>query len=110
MSEPEEILNDLIAKGGLEFAGFDTSSGEAMYRPTPKLKDIDPNLSKDMSLYFSEISMKLWANGFINMDVTLADPMVTLAEKSFDIKQIDTLDKEERQVLEQMIKTLSSQK
>jgi hypothetical protein len=110
VSDPEEILNDLVAKGGLEFVGVDTSSGEAMYRPTPKLKDIDPTLSKDMSLYFSEISMRLWANGFINMDITLANPMVTLAEKSFDIRQIDLLDKEERHVLEQMIKTLSSQK
>lgn len=109
MSE-DEIIDSLILNGGLEFAGVDEETGEPMYRPTSKLKDIDPRLSEDMSSYFSATTMKLWEKGFIDMDVTVENPLVKLAEKSFDIDAVNLLGKEERVVIKEIIKVLSEKK
>ncbi len=110
MSDPDKIIDDLISNGGLEFVGVDPESGEALYRPTDILGALDPNLSREMSFYFSEVSMRLWEKGFIDMDVTIADPLVKLAEKSFDSKAIASLDKEERIIIQEIIRVLSEKK
>ncbi len=109
MSE-DEIIDSLILNGGLEFAGVDEETGEALYRPTSILEQIDPKLSKDMSSYFSGTTMSLWQKGFIDMDVTKEDPLVKLADKSFDIDAINLLDKEERIVIKEIIRVLSEKK
>jgi hypothetical protein len=109
MSE-DEIIDSLIFNGGLEFAGVDTETGEFLYRPTEILKSIDPKLSEDMSVYFSATTMNLWEKGFIDMDVTVADPLVKLAEKAFDIDAINSLSKDERVVVQQIIRVLSEKK
>ena len=110
MSDPDEIIDDLILKGALEFVGIDPETGEPLYRPTDILKSIDPDLSKDMAIYFSQTTMRLWEKGFLNMDVTLKDPSVTLAEKSFDAELIDSLPKEEKIIMQEIIRVLSEKK
>ena len=110
MSNPEEIIDALILSGGLEFAGVDPETGETLYRPTSILESIDPKLSKEMSSYFSETTMKLWEKGFIDMDVTIEDPLVKLAEKAFDLEAINLLDKNERVVIKEIIRVLSEKK
>ena len=109
MSE-DEIIDSLILNGGLEFVGVDDETGEPMYRPTSILKQIDPKLSEDMSSYFSITTMKLWEKGFIDMDVTIENPLVKLAEKSFDIDAVNLLGKEERVVIKEIIRVLSEKK
>jgi hypothetical protein len=110
VSDPDEIIDDLILKGALEFVGVDPETGEPLYRPTDILKSIDPELSKDMSSYFSATTMKLWEKGFIDMDVTIADPLVKLAEKSFDVEAINSLAKDERLIVQEIIRVLSEKK
>jgi hypothetical protein len=109
MSE-DEIIDDLISKGGLEFVGIDPESGEALYRPTDILSAIDPKLSKEMSSYFSKATMGLWEKGFIDMDVTNENPLVKLAKKSFDLNSLESLDKEERIIIQEIIRVLSEKK
>lgn len=103
-----DIIDKLILEGGLEFAGKDPKTGEPLYKPTDRLKEIDAKLSEDMSLYFSEITLKLWEKGFLDMDITEKDPIVKLAPKSFNSIAIDSLDQDERIVIEQIIKAFSS--
>jgi hypothetical protein len=110
MSNPDEIIDGLILNGGLEFAGVDPETGEAMYRPTSILKNIDPKLSDEMSSYFTATTMRLWEKGFIDMDVTIEDPLVKLAEKSFDLDAINLLEKDERVVIKEIIRVLSEKK
>jgi hypothetical protein len=105
-----EAIDNLILNGGLEFAGIDLETGEPLYRPTSILKDIHPVLSKEMSSYFSETTMKLWEKGFIDMDVTIEDPLVKLSEKAFDIEAIKLLDKDEKTVIKEIIRVLSEKK
>lgn len=106
MNFEEDKIQSLIDSGGLEFVGKDSETGETLYRPTDRLKDIDARLSEDFSVYFSDITLKLWQKGFLDMDVTERDPMVKLAEKSFDSANIGSLNKDERVVIEQIIKAL----
>ena len=104
MSDEFDIVDNLVLNGGLEFAGKDSETGELLYRPTDGLKDLDSVLSDDLSLYFSDITLKLWEKGFIDMDVTQRDPIVKLGPKSFEIESIKSLPKDERVVVEQIVK------
>jgi hypothetical protein len=110
MSSPDDIFNQLVLKGALKFVGNDPGSGEPLYVKTEILKQVDPKLEEDLSLYFSETTMNLWQNGFIDMDVTVSDPVVTLTDKSLDRKEIEAMGKNERIVLEQIIKLLLDKK
>ena len=110
MNFEDEEIQRLVDVGGLEFAGVDTETGEILYRPTSILKNVDPALSKEISSYFSETTMKLWEKGFIDMDVTIEDPLVKLAEKAFDVDAINSLGKDERVVIQEIIRVLSEKK
>jgi hypothetical protein len=105
-----DIVDNLILNGGLEFAGKDSETGEPLYKTTDRLKDLDAKLSEELSSYFSEITLKLWEKGFVDMDVTDRDPLVKLGPKSFDINAIKSLDKNERVVIEEIIKVLHDKK
>jgi hypothetical protein len=106
VSDEDKIFNKLILTGGLKFAGKDPDTGENMYVRTEMLKDIDPNLDREMTYYFSEIAMKLWEKGFIDMDITSPNPIVNISERAFDINKINALDPNERTALKQIIKVL----
>jgi hypothetical protein len=110
MNESNEIFNKLVLTGGLRFAGKDPETGENMYVKTEMLKDIDPKLDVALGKYFSEMSMKLWEKGFIDMDVTDANPIVSLNKKSLDPDQVKKLDANERSALKQLIKLLFNKK
>ena len=105
-----DAVDNLVLNGALEFAGVDRETGEALYRPTDSLKDIDPKLNIEIQNYFSSSTLKLWEKGFIDMDVTDADPMVKLGPKSFDAKEIKGLDKDERVIMEEIVRVLSGKK
>ena len=105
-----DAVEKLVSDGGLEVVGIDKETGEFMYRPTDKLKDLDSKLSNDMSAYFYSTTMKLWEKGFLDMDIMLEDPLVKLAPKSFDTEAIKSLDKGERVVMQEIIRVLMEKK
>lgn len=106
MSSSNEIFNKLILTGGLKLVGKDPETGENMYVKTEMLKDIDPNLDAALGLHFSQMTMRLWEKGFIDMDITEANPIVRLNKKSLDLKQVKMLDANERSALKQLQKLL----
>jgi len=101
-----DIVDNLILNGGLEYAGKDSETGEILYKPTERLKEIDSKLSKDLSIYFSEVTLKLWEKGFLDMDVTDKDPLVKLGPKAYDAIAIKSLPADERVVMEEIVKAL----
>ena len=101
-----DIIDNLVINGGLEFAGKDSETGEPMYRPTERLKEIDSKLDAELSLYFSDITLKLWEKGFLDMDVTEKDPTVKLGPSAFDTTLVKSLDKDQRHIIEEIIKVL----
>jgi hypothetical protein len=54
--------------------------------------------------------MKLWEKGFVDMDITLPNPIVTISERAFDINKIKALPVDERTALQQIIKVLFDKK
>ncbi len=100
------MIDKLILNGGLEFAGKDSETGEPLYKPTDRLKEIDSRLSEELSVYFSEVTLKLWEKGFIDMDVTDKDPLVKIGPKGFDAVAIKSLPKDERVIIEEIVKAL----
>ena len=101
-----DIIDKLILNGGLEFAGKDSETGEPLYKPTDRLKEIDSRLSEELSVYFSEVTLKLWEKGFLDMDVTDRDPLVKLGPNSLDAVAIKSLPKDERVIIEEIVKAL----
>jgi len=106
MSKSNEIFDKLILTGGLRFVGKDPETGQNMYIKTEMLKDIDPKLDFALGKYFSEMVMRLWEKGFIDMDVTDANPIVKLSEKSLNVEQVNSLNADERSALKQLMKVL----
>lgn len=106
MSDEDNIIEDLILKGALEVAGLDIETGEPLYNFTDKLKDINPKLHDEHSKYFAVETMALWEYGFLSMDVTEANPVVSLTNKSFDPEEIAKLDKQHQYTLKEIVRVM----
>jgi len=109
MSEAGDRIEELILSGALEFSGVDIDSGEMLYNFTDKLKDISPELFKDMSDYISTETMYLWSEGFLDIDVTEINPMVRLTPKAFDDSEISKLSKEKQLTLKEIMRIINLQ-
>jgi len=109
MSDSGDKIEELILSGALEVSGIDIDSGEMLYNFTDRLKDINPELFKDMSDYISTETMALWAEGFLDIDVTETNPMVKLTPKAFDDAEVDKLPKEKQYTLKEIIRIISLQ-
>jgi hypothetical protein len=110
MSDTGDKIEDLILSGALEVAGMDIDTGEMLYNFTDKLKEISPELYKDMSDYISTETMALWADGFLDIDVTEKNPLVRLTEKAFDESEVGKLSKEKQYTLKEIIRIISLDK
>lgn len=109
MSDSGDKIEELILSGALEVSGIDIDSGEMLYNFTDRLKDINPDLFKDMSDYISTETMALWAEGFLDIDVTETNPMVKLTPKAFDDAEVEKLPKEKQYTLKEIIRIISLQ-
>lgn len=107
MSESADKIEELILSGALEVSGIDIDTGEMLYNFTDKLKDISPELFKDMSNYISTETMFLWAEGFLDIDVTENNPMVRLTQKALDDAEVSKLPKEKQYTLKEIIRIIS---
>lgn len=105
---PEEsnIIDNLILNGALEAAGIDIETGEMLYNFTEKLKDVDPLMHDEFQRYFSSETMALWEHGFIDMDLTLDEPIVSLTQKAFDTNEVMRLEKNHQYTLKEIIRII----
>jgi len=108
--EPEDkFIEELILNGSLEFSGIDQDSGEIMYTFTNKLKDFSRDLQNEVNLYFSQEMMQLWEYGFIDMDVTDNNPIVSLTEKAFDNEEVKKLKTNNKMTLKEVLRVLKKE-
>ena len=108
--EPEDkFIEELILNGSLEFSGIDQDSGEIMYTFTNKLKDFSKDLQNEVNLYFSQEMMALWEYGFIDMDITDDNPMVSLTEKAFDNEEVQKLKVNNKMTLKEVLRVLKEE-
>ena len=54
--------------------------------------------------------MSLWSHGFLDMDVTEKNPIVTLTSKALDDVEVSRLSKESQATLKEIIRVILSDK
>lgn len=105
-SNDDELINNLILQGALEVAGIDSENGEFLYAVTSKMKEIMPDLYEDHLRVVNRDLLNLWEKGYVNIDLFLPDPVVTISEKGLDKNEISKLTKPEIWALEEVKRLL----
>lgn len=94
-----EELSDfdkLILSGVIHPAALDPETGEMLYSFSEDLEKTNPQLHKIVLDNFLTAAMRLWELGFISMDVTSSNPMVSLTKDAFNQEKINNLTEDER--------------
>lgn len=105
--DEDDAIEQLILSGALEVSGIDIDTGEPIYNFTEKLIEVSPELHKEVSIYFSRETMSLWSEGFLDMDVTEKNPMVTLTTKAMDDLEVSKLSKDKQHTLKEIIRVIT---
>jgi hypothetical protein len=108
--DEDDAIEQLILSGALEVAGIDIDTGEAVYNFTEKLIQVSPELHTEVSTYFSNETMFLWQEGFLDMDITEKNPVVRLTQKALDEIEVANLNKDKQYTLKEIIRIISSDK
>ena len=103
---PEEYVDKLILAGVVEVAGIDTDSGDFVYGFTDKLEALTSGIKDRLDQMFFEDVQVLWEKGFLNMDITKPNPVVTLAERAMIEKEREDLPPNLKQTLNYIINAL----
>jgi len=82
MDEEKTIIEELLSKGALEYAGV-SDTGEILYNFTPMLKNVMPALYNEHLNHVNSELMNLWEKGFIEMNLFDDNPVVRLSPKAF---------------------------
>lgn len=106
MSSEEDIMQDLILKNAIQFAGVN-ENGEMLYSFTPKIKEVMPDLYNAHLNNVNAEVMNLWEKGFVNVDLMSQDPVVGLTKKAFS-DDIFTLSDDEQWSLMEIKRVLSN--
>ncbi len=101
-------IDELILNGSLEVSGI-TDDGNFTFVFTDKLKENDPETYAAVVTHFYSLIAKFWELGFIEFDMSDANPLVTLTEKAFDKTEIDKLSEIERINLGLVIQSFTQQ-
>lgn len=105
MNPGDEAIEKLILDGLVEFAAV-SKDGEVLYNFTEKAFEEMPAMMEEADRVFSNSIMKLWELGFLLMNPTLDEPIVSLSEKALIQEEKEKLSYEDRIVLEYVIEAL----
>lgn len=94
--EVNRMLDLLVMKGLVEVTSIDAETGEFLYKVSQELIDAFPDIRKDSQELFLEQLDSLWIKGFVSMDRTLDNPIVSLNPLAFDDDEVKKLSFEER--------------
>ncbi len=100
MEIEDQIILELVEKGALEITGTDEETGEIIYKVTDKMKEVNPLLFEEHQNHVHDETMFLWETGFLNIDVTEANPVVRLTPKAFNPEAVAGLPLLKRLALE----------
>lgn len=83
LPDDQEFIDTLILEGALVISGVD-DNGEIVYNITEKLKELAPELYDGFLDLLKGSVMSLWEKGFLNMDITQENPLVSPTELALD--------------------------
>lgn len=87
LEEFNEIFEELILKGAIEISALD-EDGTPLYSFTEKIYNVAPEIAVRMNEAFHREIMTLWEKGFLSMDITSQNPVVSITEAALDPDQI----------------------
>lgn len=100
------MIDQLILQGAMEIDAL-AEDGSPLYKFTPKMKELYPELyAEHMTIVNKEI-MNLWEKGYLKVDIFSANPQVALTQKAIDMENIKNLKKEELDYLIQIVELLT---
>jgi hypothetical protein len=108
-SDENEMIEKLILEGAMEVAGVDAENGELLYSFTPKIEQVMPELYHDHLNKTNAEILSLWERGYVDIDFLAKEPIVRLANKSFDPIEMSKLRKQDVWAIEEL-KRLSRKK
>jgi hypothetical protein len=103
----DDKLDYLMQEGALEIVGIDSETGNFLYSFTEKLAELDPIMHRMMMDSYYESITNLWQLGFLSMDITTDNPLVSATEKVFDREAVEKLSPVDRQALSDILKKMS---
>lgn len=106
MDEENKIIDQLILKGAVEFAGV-SETGEPLYNFTKKLQQVMPELYREHLNFVNSKLMALWEKGFIDMDLLQDSPIVRLTDKAFQNQEVFQLPEEDQFSLNEIKRILT---
>lgn len=101
-------IDHLILNGVLEPVGLDQETGEMLYNFTSKLEKIYPELHREAMNMVNQKVMRLWEQGFVEIDLTSENPLVKLTLKSFDDAEVSRLDSDDQYSLKEIKRICSN--
>ena len=103
-----ELIDRMILAGAVQPSGV-TESGEMTFAFTEKLREQFPEVYESVNMHMMSLVSKFWAMGFINVDMSQEEPVITLTEKGFDKDELDKLDEMDKINLEIIKQAVSRQ-
>lgn len=85
-----EYFDELILSGAVQPVSLG-DDGEFLYSFSENLEEINPGLHKYLQEEFTRTVMSLWELGFLTMDVTEEDPLISVTDKAFDEAAVQEL-------------------
>lgn len=98
-------LERLILAGAVEVSGI-AESGEFTYSFTQKIDELDAELKQRMDDIFLGECQKLWELGFINMNISEKNPVVSITSLALDEPAVARLSPALQETLEYIMKVL----
>jgi hypothetical protein len=86
----DEFFNELIESGAVELSALD-EDGNPLYSFTDKILDLHPSLADKINNAFHSDMMRLWQLGFLEMDITLVNPTVSLTDRAVQEEEVNQL-------------------
>ena len=108
--EISRVLDILILKGLVEVNSVDAETGEFLYGVSPELFEILPDLKEEGDKMFLEMLDVLWIKGFVSMDKTSDNPVVSLTDLALDPESVEKLSHTERTALYAIMHALERKK
>ena len=101
--EANNFIDFLLENGAIEIQGIEAETGDFLYRMTPKMQELVPELYREHFNYINQMAFDLWQKGYVEIKFEEKGPLVMLV-KDIDYKEVlSKVTHEERLFLENMI-------
>lgn len=101
--EISNLISYLIEQGALEVHGYHERAGSFIYRITPKMQEVMPEMFEEHFKFINEVAFGLWNKGYIEIKFDEKGPVVMLIPGLDYDEVMEKVNEDEMYFLENMI-------